>query len=53
MMEVISSNYTVLPVGHMSFGQYVYVHKCMISTIWKIGDDSRLFRGLIESATDL
>ncbi len=53
MMEVITSKYTVLPVGHMNFGHYVYIHKCMISTIWKIGDDSRLLRGLIESATDL
>ena len=53
MMEVITSNYTVLPVGHMNFGQYVYIHKCMISTIWKIGDDSHLLRGLIQSATDL
>ena len=55
MIEVITSNYTVLSVGHINFGQYVYVyiHKCMISTIWKIGDDSRLLRGLIKSATDL
>jgi len=54
MMEVITSNYTLLPVGHMNFGQYVYIHKCMILTIWKIGDDSRLLlRGLIKSATDL
>ena len=54
MIEVITSNYTGLPVvGHMNFGQYVYIHKCMISTIWKIGDDSRLLRGLIKSATDL
>ena len=53
MIEVIPSKYTVLPVGHMNLGQYVYIHKCMISTIWKIGDDSRLLRGLIKSATDL
>ena len=52
MMEVITSNYTGLPVGHLNFGQYVYLHKCMISTIWRIGDDSRLLRGLIKSATD-
>jgi hypothetical protein len=53
MIEIIPSNYTVLPVGHMNFGQYVYIHKCMISTIRRIGDDSRLLRGSINSATDL
>ena len=53
MIEIIPSKYTVLSVGHVNFGQYVYMHKCMISTIWKIGDDYRLIGGLIKSATDL